>query len=68
MLQSFCMNSSDFSPKTIDSIKTIYYFLVVSDKPEKADAIFVATGASIKTPQKAAELYHNGFSKYIFVS
>lgn len=54
-------------PQIQKSIETIYKFLSVSDKPKKADAIFIATGSSIEQCKKAAELYRQGCSKYIFV-
>lgn len=66
MLQFFHMNSV-FTSEVKKAMKEIYEFLAKSDRPQKADAIFLATGSSLKQPKKGAELFKKGFSKYIFI-
>lgn len=51
--------------KTKGALKTVFDYLAISDKPQKANAIFVATSFSLEPPKKASELYKQGYAKYI---
>jgi uncharacterized SAM-binding protein YcdF (DUF218 family) len=51
--------------KTKKAIKIVYDYLAVKDKPQKADAIFLATSFSLDPPKKAAELCQKGYSNKI---
>lgn len=51
--------------KTKKALKIVFEYLAVSDKPQRADAIFVATSFSLNPPKKAAELHKRGWAKYI---
>lgn len=51
--------------KTKKALKIVFGFLTIKDKPQKADAIFVATSFSLNPPKKAAELFKKGYSKYV---
>lgn len=47
-------------------ITDISNYIFISDEPEKVDAIFLPGGSHPEQPEYAAELYHNGFAKWIF--
>ena len=49
-------------------IKDISDFIFVSDEPEKCDAIFLPGGSHPAQPEYAAELYRNGYAKYLIPS
>ena len=49
-------------------ISDISDFIFVSDKPQKADAIFLPGGSHPEQPEYAAELYHNGLAKWMIPS
>ena len=49
-------------------IKDISDFIFVSDEPEKVDAIFLPGGSHPAQPEYAAELYRNGYAKYLIPS
>ena len=49
-------------------IKDISDFIFVSDEPEKVDAIFLPGGSHPVQPEYAAELYRNGYAKYLIPS
>jgi len=52
---------------TKKAIKTVYDYLAVSNKPQKVDAIFIATSFSLSPCKKASELFKEGYSKSIFI-
>lgn len=47
-------------------ISDITDFIFVSDKPQKADIIFLPGGSFPEIPEKAAELYHEGYAAHLF--
>jgi len=47
------------------AIRTFFDYLRVEDKLEKSDAIFILGGSTIAPAEKAAELYKQGYAKYI---
>lgn len=49
-------------------ITDIANFIFVSDEPEKADAILLPGGSHPKQPEYAAELYHQGYAKWLIPS
>lgn len=49
-------------------ITDITNFIFVSDKLEKADAIFLPGGSHPEQPEYAAELYHRGYAKWLIPS
>ncbi len=49
-------------------ISDISDFIFVSDKPQKAEAIFLPGGSHPEQPEYAAELYHNGLAKWMIPS
>lgn len=49
-------------------ITDISDYIFVSDKPEKADAIFLPGGANPELPEYAAELYRRGYAKWLIPS
>ncbi len=49
-------------------ISDISNFIFVSDKPEKVDAIFLPGGSHPEQPEYAAELYHQGYAKWLVPS
>ena len=46
-------------------IADISNFIFVSDKPEKADAIFLPGGSYPKQPEYAAQLYRQGYARWL---
>lgn len=53
------------NPRIITDISN---FIFVSDEPEKADAIFLPGGSFPEQPEYAAELYHQGYAKWLIPS
>ncbi len=49
-------------------ITDISNFIFVSDEPEKVDAIFLPGGSHPEQPEYAAELYHQGYAKWLIPS
>lgn len=49
-------------------INDIGNFIFVSDKPEKADVIFLPGGSHPEQPEYASELYHQGYAKWLIPS
>ena len=49
-------------------ISDISNFIFVSDEPEKVDAIFLPGGSHPEQPEYAAELYNQGYAKWIIPS
>ncbi len=49
-------------------ITDIANFIFISDKPEKADAIFLPGGSFPEQPEYAAELYHQGYARWLIPS
>ena len=49
-------------------ITDITNFIFVSDEPEKVDAIFLPGGSHPEQPEYAAELYHQGYAKWLIPS
>ena len=49
-------------------ISDISNFIFVSDKPEKVDAIFLPGGSHPEQPEYAAELYNQGYAKWLIPS
>lgn len=49
-------------------ISDITNFIFVSDAPEKVDAIFLPGGSHPEQPEYAAELYHQGYTKWLIPS
>ncbi len=49
-------------------ITDITNFIFVSDEPEKVDAIFLPCGSHPEQPEYAAELYHQGYAKWLIPS
>ena len=49
-------------------IKDITDYIFVSDQPRKADAILLPGGSDPAIPEKAAELYTDGFAPYVIPS
>jgi len=49
-------------------LSPIWDYLVVKDKPQVSDAIFVFGGLDLKVPQKAAKLYLAGFAPVILIT
>lgn len=49
-------------------ITDITNFIFVSDEPEKVDAIFLPGGSHPAQPEYAAELYHQGYAKWLIPS
>lgn len=49
-------------------ISDIADFIFVSDEPEKVDAIFLPGGSYSEQPEYAAELYHQGYAKWLVPS
>ncbi len=49
-------------------IADITNFIFVSDEPEKVDAIFLPGGSNPEQPEYAAELYHQGYAKWLIPS
>lgn len=49
-------------------ISDITNFIFVSDEVEKADAIFLPGGSHPEQPEYAAELYHQGYAKWLIPS
>lgn len=49
-------------------IKDISDFIFVSDEPKKVDSIFLPGGSHPAQPEYAAELYRNGYAKYVIPS
>ncbi len=49
-------------------ITDITNFIFVSDEPEKVDAIFLPGGSYPEQPEYAAELYHQGYAKWLIPS
>lgn len=46
-------------------IADISNFIFVSDKPEKADAIFLPGGSYLEQPEYAAQLYRQGYARWL---
>lgn len=53
------------NPRIITDISN---FIFVSDEPERADAIFLPGGSFPEQPEYAAELYHQGYAKWLIPS
>jgi len=51
--------------KTKNALEVVFDYLKISDKPQKADVIFICGGSSYLPVVKAAELYKKGFAKKI---
>lgn len=49
-------------------IADITNFIFVSDEPQKVDAIFLPGGASPQQPEYAAQLYHQGYARWLIPS
>lgn len=49
-------------------INDITNFIFVSDKPQKSDIIFLPGGSFPDIPEKAAELYHEGYASLLLPS
>lgn len=49
-------------------IAGISNFIFISDVPEKADVIFLPGGSHPEQPEYAAELYHQGYAKWLIPS
>lgn len=49
-------------------ITDISNFIFVSDEPEKADAIFLPGGSHPEQPEYAAQLYRQGYAKWLILS
>lgn len=49
-------------------IKDISDFIFVSDTPERSDAIFLPGGSHPEQPEYAAELYQNGYARWVVPS
>ena len=49
-------------------ISDISNFIFVSDEPEKVDAIFLPGGSHPEQPEYAAELYNQGYAKWLIPS
>lgn len=49
-------------------ITDISDFIFISDEPEEADAIFLPGGSHPEQPEYAAELYHQGYAKWLIPS
>lgn len=49
-------------------ITDISNYIFVSDKPAKSDAIFLPGGSHPEQPEYAAELYHQGYAKWLVAS
>ena len=49
-------------------ITDISNYIFVSDEPEKVDAIFLPGGSHPEQPEYAAELYRNGYAKWLIPS
>ncbi len=49
-------------------IRDISDFIFISDEPSKSDAIFLPGGSHPAQPEYAAELYRNGYAKYLIPS
>ncbi len=49
-------------------ITDITNFIFVSDEPELSDAIFLPGGSHPEQPEYAAELYHQGYAKWLVPS
>ena len=49
-------------------ISDISNFIFVSDKPENVDAIFLPGGSHPEQPEYAAELYNEGYAKWLIPS
>lgn len=49
-------------------ISDVSDYIFVSDKPEKADAIFLPGGSHPEQPEYAAELYRKGYAKLLIPS
>jgi uncharacterized SAM-binding protein YcdF (DUF218 family) len=49
-------------------INDITNYIFVADKPQKSDIIFLPGGSDPAIPEKAAELYKDGFSDYLIPS
>ncbi|MDE5597472.1 MAG: YdcF family protein [Lachnospiraceae bacterium] len=49
-------------------IADISNFIFVSDEPEKVDAIFLPGGSHPEQPEYAAELYQQGYAKWLIPS
>jgi len=46
----------------------LYNWLALSEKPQKADSIFLFGSPSLSVPEKGLELYKKGFAPYIVVT
>lgn len=49
-------------------ITDISNYIFVADEPEKVDAIFLPGGSHPEQPEYAAELYHQGYAKWLIPS
>ena len=49
-------------------INDITNYIFVADSPQKSDIIFLPGGIDPAIPEKAAELYKDGFSDYLLPS
>ena len=54
-----------FVDKINKIISDISDFIFISDRPQKVDAIFLPGGSHPEQPESAAEMYHNGLSKWL---
>lgn len=50
------------------SLRELWDFLVVEDKPQPADAIFLIGGIGERRPLQAAKLYHGGYAHKILIT
>ncbi|MCA9351267.1 YdcF family protein [Patescibacteria group bacterium] len=48
--------------------KIIWDYMLLHHKLEKVDAIFALGSTDLRTPKRAAELYHQGFAPYVICS
>lgn len=51
--------------RILENIKILYDYMKINDELEKCDLIMGCGCANLKIPQKCAELYFNGYGKYI---
>lgn len=49
-------------------ISDISDYIFVSDEPENVDAIFIPGGSHPELPEYAAQLFHNGYAKWLIPS
>lgn len=62
------LTSQDIISKNKEAMNIVYNYLTLSDKPKKADAIFIAGGSTITPALKAAELFKMGYSDKLFMT